>query len=37
MDKKKVDQSGKLYVGNQWAGKDVTFVIETVEDHESDT
>jgi hypothetical protein len=32
MDSKKVDQSGKLYVGNKWVGKQVTFVIEKVEE-----
>jgi hypothetical protein len=32
MDSKKVDGSGKLYVGNKWAGQKVTFVIEKVEE-----
>ena len=36
MDAKKVDGSGKIYVGNNWAGKRVKFVIEAVEDIESD-
>lgn len=32
MDAKKVDGSGKLYVGNAWAGKEVKFVIESVDE-----
>jgi len=32
MDAKKVDGSGKIYIGNQWAGKRVKFVIESVEE-----
>lgn len=38
LDAKEVDQSGKLYVGNKWAGKKVHFVIESVEEaDESDS
>lgn len=32
MDQKKVDGSGKVYLTNAWAGKEVKFVIESVED-----
>lgn len=36
MDAKKVDGSGKMYVGNAWAGKKVKFVIEDVEEIDGD-
>lgn len=36
MDSKKVDGSGKVYLGNAWAGKRVRFVIEDVEEIEDD-
>jgi len=36
MDAKKVDGSGKVYLGNAWAGKRVRFVIEDVEEIEED-
>lgn len=36
MDAKKVDQSGKVYLGNAWAGKRVRFVIEDVEEIDDD-
>ena len=34
LDTKKVDGSGKIYIGNEWAGMDATFVIVSVEEVE---
>lgn len=36
METKKVDGSGKVYVGNAWAGQNVRLIIESVEEIEDD-